>query len=151
MGAGGSMAYWLLKTEPDVFSWSDLQRNGVACWDGVRNYAARNHLRAMQVQDLLLIYHSNADKAAVAIARVVRTHYPDPTTVDERWSAVDVAPVCALHMPVPLALIRAEGQPGRPLADMRMLRENRLSVSPVSPAEWLHILHLAQTVEPIGL
>lgn len=133
------MAYWLMKTEPDVFSFADLQRLGVGVWDGVRAYAARNHLRAMKTGDLALIYHSNADKAAVGIAKIVREHYQDPTTDDDRWSAVDVAPVAQLPQPVALAAIRADPR----LAQMRMLKENRLSVSPVTAEEWQCLLELA--------
>ncbi len=142
------MAYWLMKTEPDVFSWQDLQTKGVACWDGVRNYAARNHMRAMAVGDLVLVYHSNQHKAAVGIAKVVRAHYPDPTTEDQRWSAVDVAPVQTLAVPVTLATIKADVAAGGPLRDIRMIKENRLSVAPVSSGEWQFLLHLAQTQLP---
>jgi len=142
------MAFWLLKTEPDAFSWQDLVRKGVATWDGVRNYAARNHLRAMAVDDLALIYHSNTGKEAVGIARIVRAHYPDPTTDDARWSAVDVAPVQALRRPVTLAEIKADQAAGGPLADIRLLRENRLSVVPLTLAEWTHLLKMPETGAP---
>ena len=142
------MAYWLMKTEPDVFSWADLCQKGVACWDGVRSYAARNHLRAMAAGDLVLVYHSNLDKAAVGIAKVVRAHYQDPTTEDDKWSAVDVAPVAPLQVPVTLVAIKADVAAGGPLQHIRMIKENRLSVSPVTADEWRHVLALAQTVLP---
>ncbi|MBI5607646.1 MAG: EVE domain-containing protein [Deltaproteobacteria bacterium] len=140
--------YWLMKTEPEVYSWETLVAQGRGCWDGVRNYTARNFLRAMQVGDRVLIYHSNVGKQAVGIAEVVRSHYPDPTIEGDRWSAVDVAPVCELRRPVTLHELKQEyGVPG-PLAELRMFRENRLSVVPLNRAEWLRILELAETPEP---
>ncbi len=142
------MAFWLMKTEPDVFSYADLERLGIGCWDGVRNYAARNHLRAMVPGDHVLVYHSNLDKAAVGIARVVRAHYQDPTTADERWSAVDVAPVRPLLQPVSLVAIKADVAAGGPLKDVRMIKENRLSVSPLTQAEWQALLAMAKTAWP---
>ncbi len=142
------MAFWLMKTEPDVFSYADLERLGVGCWDGVRNYAARNHMRAMKVGDCVLVYHSNLDKAAVGIARVVREHYQDPTTADERWSAVDVAPVRPLVRPVSLVAIKADVAAGGPLKDIRMIKENRLSVSPITEAEWAVLIDMAHTTWP---
>ncbi|MBM4345708.1 MAG: EVE domain-containing protein [Deltaproteobacteria bacterium] len=142
------MAYWLMKTEPDVFSYADLERLGLGCWDGVRNYAARNHLRSMQVGDHVLVYHSNLDKAAVGVARVVRSHYPDPTIDDPRWSAVDVAPVRRLVQPVTLAAIKAEVATGGVLRDLRMIKENRLSVSPVTDMQWSALLAMAATPWP---
>ena len=144
----GKVQHWLMKTEPDAFSWQNLVDRKVACWDGVRNYSARNHMRAMKIGDRILIYHSNVGKQAVGIAEVVAEHYQDPTTEDLRWSAVDVAPVRALERPVTLEQIKTEyGRPG-PLAEIRMLRENRLSVVPLSDAEWQRLLQLAGTDEP---
>jgi predicted RNA-binding protein with PUA-like domain len=143
------MAYWLMKTEPDAYSWQDLVRDGVGRWDGVRNYSARNHMRAMRLGDLVLIYHSNVGKEAVGIARVVREHYSDPTSQDDRWSCVDVSPVCALAQPVSLPRMRLEyGQPG-PLEQLRLFRENRLSVVPLTAEEWARLLELAQTPQPV--
>lgn len=142
------MAYWLMKTEPDAFAWQDLVRQGVATWDGVRNYSARNHMRTMKVGDLALFYHSNVGKEAVGIARIVREHYQDPTTDDLRWSVVDVEPVVPLERPVTLAAIKAEHAAGGALANLCMIRENRLSVSPVTPAEWQHLLAMAATPDP---
>lgn len=137
------MAYWLMKTEPDVYSWDNLQRDGVGRWDGVRNYTARNHLRAMRCGDRVLIYHSNIGKAAVGIAEVVREHYPDPTAEGDRWSCVDVAPLQALQRPVTLAEMRAEYGGAGPLGQLRLFRENRLSVVPLSEREWDRIVELA--------
>ncbi|MSQ83150.1 MAG: EVE domain-containing protein [Myxococcales bacterium] len=144
------MAFWIMKTEPNVFSYADLERLGLGMWDGVRSYAARNHLRAMQVGDQVLVYHSNLDKAAVGIAKVVRAHYPDPTTADDRWSAIDLVPVCKLNSPVTLAAIKADVAAGGPLVNIRMIKENRLSVAPVSADEWAALLTMAQTAAPAG-
>lgn len=141
--------HWLAKTEPDTFSWQDLVRDGKTRWDGVRNYAARNHLRAMAEGDLVLIYHSGEGKEIVGIARVIRTAYRDPTAGDDdRWSAVDMAPVVPVHKPVSLQQIKAEAVPGGALQDIRMIRENRLSVVPLTDAEWQRLLTLAETPDP---
>ena len=87
------MKYWLVKSEPHKYSWDDLQKDGATYWDGVRNYQARNNLRAMQVGDLVLYYHSNEGLAVVGVARVTKEAYQDPTTADDRWSVVDIEPV----------------------------------------------------------
>ncbi|MFZ4579330.1 MAG: EVE domain-containing protein [Myxococcota bacterium] len=142
------MANWLMKTEPETFSWQDLVRDGQATWDGVRNYTARNHLSAMQVGDRALIYHSVSQKQAVGIARVSRTAFPDPTTDDPRWVAVEVQPLVALARPVTLDAIKHEAGPGGPLEGIRLLRENRLSVVPLQPHEWQRLLVLADTPDP---
>lgn len=142
------MRYWLMKTEPDVFSWQDLQRDGVATWDGVRNYTARNNMRTMALGDRVLIYHSNIGKEAVGIAQVVKTAFQDPTTDDQRWSAVQVAPVAPLTQAVTLATIREEHAKGGPLAEIKLIRENRLSVVALTEGEWQYLLELAQTREP---
>ena len=142
------MRHWLMKTEPDAFSWQDLVRQNEATWDGVRNYAARNHMRAMEVGDLVLIYHSNVGKEAVGIARVAQTAFQDPTTDDLRWSAVKVAPVKPLQKFVTLQTIRDEQAAGGSLADIKLIRENRLSVVPLTDGEWQRMLQLAETPEP---
>lgn len=142
------MHHWLMKTEPDAFSWQDLQRDGKATWDGVRNYAARNHLRAMEVGDLALIYHSNTGKECVGIARISRTAFQDPSTPDERWSAVEVQPVKPLKKPVTLVQVREEQAKGGVLKDIKLIREGRLSVSPLTEPEWQFLLQLAETSEP---
>ena len=139
------MQHWLMKTEPDAFSWNDLCRDGKATWDGVRNYTARNNMRAMAIGDLVLIYHSNIGKECVGIARVSRTAFQDPTTDDARWSAVEVQPVKPLVHTVTLATIRAEYEAGGPLGQIKVIRENRLSVVALTPEEWAHLLKLAQT------
>ncbi|MGN5374784.1 EVE domain-containing protein [Sphingomonas hankookensis] len=130
------MAYWLLKSEPDSYGWDDLVRDGATEWDGVRNHAAARHLRAMAVGDRALFYHSGKDRAAVGIARLARTARPDG---DEGWVSVRVEPDHPLPRPVTLAAMKAEGS----LKDMAMLRQSRLSVSPVSDAEWAVVTGLA--------
>lgn len=133
------MAYWLVKSEPSVYSWSDFVKEGQTCWSGVRNYAARQHLRNMKKGDTVLFYHSNEGTEIVGIARVIREHYPDPTTDDERWSAVDLKPVRKLKKSVTLDSIKKE----KSLVNMALVRIGRLSVQPVTDAEYNVILELA--------
>ena len=132
------MAYWLMKSEPGSYAWSDLVRDGAAEWDGVRNPAARLHLKAMTAGDEALFYHSGAEKAAVGIMRIARAAAPDPK--DPNWVSVAVEPARPLAAPVTLQAMKAEPR----LAGLQMLRQSRLSVSPVSEAEWAGILELAE-------
>ena len=129
---------WLLKTEPETYSWEDLVRDGKTLWDGVRNYQARNNLRAMRRGERALIYHSGPQKAAVGIAEVIREHYPDPTTDDDRWSVVDIRPVAALARPVTLAEVKGIPE----LADIPLVRVSRLSVQPLDEAAFERIVAL---------
>ena len=131
------MAYWLMKSEPEAFSWSDLVRDGGTEWDGVRNNAARLHLKAMKKGDEAFFYHSMSDKALVGIMRIVREAQPDPK--DEDWVSVRVEPVCALKRPVSLKEIKAEPR----LSKMELIRQSRLSVAPVRKEEWQVVLELA--------
>ncbi len=133
-------ATFLIKSEPSVYSFDTLVADGVTTWDGVRNYEARNNLRAMKKGDLLLFYHSNQGKEIVGLARVARTAYPDPKT-DEDWSAIDVEPVKKLEKPVGLAQAKAHPV----LSKMQLVRKSRISVTPVSPAELHVVLALAET------
>ncbi len=133
------MANWLVKSEPGTYSFADLQRDGRTHWDGVRNNAAALHLKAMKLGDKVLFYHSQAGKAVVGIARVARKAFPDRTDPTGRFVAVELEPVRALKRPVTLAQMKAEPA----LADMVMLRQGRLSVSPVKPDEWAAILAMA--------
>ncbi|WP_230769580.1 EVE domain-containing protein [Sphingomonas sp. Leaf4] len=130
------MAYWLLKSEPDSYGWDGLVRDGGTEWDGVRNHAAAGHLRAMQVGDEALYYHSGKDKAAVGVARIARAARPDG---EDGWVSVRIEPLRPLPRPVALKAMKAEAA----LADMAMLRQSRLSVSPVGDAEWAVLLRLA--------
>jgi predicted RNA-binding protein with PUA-like domain len=133
------MAYWLVKSEPSKYAFGDLQRDGKTVWDGVRNNAAALHLKTMRVGDEVLYYHSQEGLAVVGVAKVVREAFPDPTDPAGRFVAVELAPVRALPNPVTLAEIKANPA----LAGMTMLREFRLSVSPVKPEEWTAILKMA--------
>ncbi len=126
------LRYWLVKSEPFKYSWADLVKDGWTYWDGVRNYEARNNIRAMAVGDQLLFYHSNEDRAVVGIAEVIRENYQDPTTDDDRWSVVDIKPLQALSAPVTLAEIRREPR----LGNMQLVTRSRLSVSPVTADEF---------------
>lgn len=138
-------AAWLVKSEPHKYAFSDLVRDGRTAWDGVRNYEARNNLRAMQGGDLLLFYHSNEGKAVVGLATVAREAYQDPTT-DEDWSVVDVAPLAPLARPVTLATIKATPA----LEQMSLLRRSRLSVVDVTWPEVAVIARLSGTKLPAG-
>jgi predicted RNA-binding protein with PUA-like domain len=134
-------AHWLAKSEPDVYPWQRLVEDRRTAWDGVRNFQARNNLRAMAKGDLVLFYHSVEEKAVVGIAKVVREAYPDPTAEDGDWSAVDVAPVKALAKPVTLADMKADPK----LAGLALLKQSRLSVVPVSAEHFERIVKLGQT------
>lgn len=133
------MPHWLVKSEPNSYSFADLQRDGHSVWDGVRNNAAALHLKAMRIGDELFVYHSQEGLAVVGIARVVREAFPDPSDAAGRFVAVEIEPVRALARPVTLAEMKAEPA----LAGMAMLRQSRLSVSPVTDGEWSTILQLA--------
>jgi predicted RNA-binding protein with PUA-like domain len=137
-GDGFPMAFWLIKTEPGEYGWPDLVRDERTAWTGVRNFQARNNLRAMKRGDRCLVYHSVDAKEVVGVAEVVRTAYPDPTAKDGDWSCVDVAAVCPLPRPVTLAQIKAEAR----LKAMALVRNSRLSVSPVTETEFKRILAL---------
>ena len=132
--------FWLVKQEPDSYSWSDLTAEKGTQWTGVRNYAARNNLRNMQKGDEVFYYHSGEEKAIVGIAKVSRTAYPDPTANEGDWSAVDLVPVKKLPRPVSLHEIKANP----PLREMKLVRQSRLSVSPVTPTEFRTILAMAK-------
>ena len=135
------MQYWLVKSEPDVFGWDDLVARGEAGeeWDGVRNYQARNNMREMKKGDRGLFYHSNVGKEAVGIVEIVAEAHPDSTTDDARWECVDVKAVERLPRPVPLAVVKAEPR----LKDMALAGNSRLSVQPVTEAEWAVMMELA--------
>jgi predicted RNA-binding protein with PUA-like domain len=133
------MAYWLVKSEPNTYSFADLQRDGRTVWDGVRNNAAALHLKAMREGEEVLFYHSQEGLAVVGIAKVVRTAFPDASDPAGRFVAVELAPVRPLGRPVTLAEMKANPA----LANMAMLRQGRLSVSPVSGDEWAAILKMA--------
>ena len=135
------MAYWLMKSEPESYSWADLDRDGATEWDGVRNNAARLHLKAMKPGDQALFYHSMSDKAVVGIMRITRGAESDPKAPD--WVRVRVEPVRALGRPVTLAEIKAEPS----LAKMELIRQSRLSVAPVRDEEWAKVLEMGKAAE----
>ena len=132
------MAHWLVKTEPGEYSWEDLVREGRTAWTGVRNFQARNNLRAMKAGDLCLVYHSGDPKEVVGVAKVARAAYPDPTAAEGDWSCVDLVPERALKRPVALGEMKGD----RALGGMTLLRHTRLSVSPVTKAEFLRVRKL---------
>lgn len=133
--------YWLMKSEPAKYSYAQLVRDGQTTWDGVRNYEARNSLRAMKQGDLALFYHSNEGKSVVGVVRIKREAYPDPTAPEEDWSVVDVEPVAPIKAPVSLDAIRDDPT----LADIALLKRSRLSVVPVSKEHFDRILKLGKT------
>jgi len=133
------MQYWLMKSEPDVFSWDDLVEKGEAEWDGVRNHAAQLNMKTMKKGDLALFYHSNIGLEAVGIMEIVKEAAPDSTDETGKWIAVHVAPHKKLPNSVTLKTIKADPA----LAGMTMIRQSRLSVSPVTAPEFQHILKLA--------
>ena len=126
--------YWLVKSEPEAYSWSDLVKEKKTSWTGVRNFKARNNLRSMRVGDEVLFYHSVTDKAVVGIAKVIRAAYPDRTAKEGDWSTVDLAPVKPLRNPVTLDQIKVK----RSLRNISLIRQSRLSVHALTAAEILN-------------
>jgi len=133
------MAYWLVKSEPDVFAWDQQAARGIEPWTGVRNHSAKLNLMAMRLGDQAFFYHSNIGRAVVGIVEVVREAYPDPTAESGPWVSVDMRALAPLPRPVTLAEIKADSA----LADMPLIRLSRLSVSPVSDAHWRQVMSLA--------
>jgi len=133
-------SHWLVKSEPGAYSFADLQRDGRTVWDGVRNNAAALHLKAMAEGDEVLFYHSQDGKEIVGVAKVLRTAFPDVSDPTGRFVAVELAPVRKLKKPVTLTEMKAEPA----LAEMPMLRQSRLSVSPVGETEWAAIMRMAE-------
>jgi predicted RNA-binding protein with PUA-like domain len=132
--------YWLVKQEPEDYSWDDLVRDGKTQWTGVRNFQARNNLKNMSTGDKVFFYHSGKDKSVVGIAEVAKAAYPDPTTDDAAWVAVDIKPVKRLPQPVSLADVKAN----KKLADFLLVRQSRLSVMPVTKEEFETIVEMAR-------
>ncbi|MFC0205431.1 EVE domain-containing protein [Novosphingobium soli] len=134
------MAYWLMKSEPDAYSWDDLVAEGEGTWDGVRNHRAANNLRAMQVGDEAFFYHSNIGKEIVGVVTISQSGLADPSDPEGKWAAVKVKPVRKLERPVTLKEIKADPE----LADMELVKLSRLSVAAVTPQEWAYILSIAE-------
>jgi predicted RNA-binding protein with PUA-like domain len=133
------MAYWLVKSEPSTYSWDQLVKDKKTTWDGVRNFAARGHLKAMKKDDDVLFYHSNEGTEIVGVAKVAREFYQDPTTDDTNWVAVDLKPSKKLKKPVTLSQAKSDKR----LSDMALVRLGRLSVQPVTEKEWDIVMELA--------
>lgn len=135
------MNYWLAKSEPEAYSWEQLLKEGRTAWTGVRNFAARNNLRAMKRGDPVFFYHSGEGKSVVGLARVEKEFYPDPTAKEGDWSCVDLVPVKGLKKAVTLAQIKAD----KILREMALARQSRLSVSPLLKGQYERVMELAET------
>jgi predicted RNA-binding protein with PUA-like domain len=133
------MNYWLAKSEPEAYAWSQLVKDGRNAWTGVRNFQARNNLRAMKKDDQVFFYHSVSEKCVVGLARVAREFYPDPTATEGDWSCVDLEPVKALKVPVPLEIIKTDPV----LKAMPLVKQSRLSVTPLTAPQAARLLQLA--------
>lgn len=136
--------YWLVKQEPESYAWEAFVNDGSTVWTGVRNYQARNYLRSMKKGDLVFYYHSVKAREIVGLARVTKEHYPDPSAEEGDWSVVELEPVKPLKVRVSLAQIKAEPE----LKEMVLVRNSRLSVMPIKPEEFRHILSMAKTLMP---
>ena len=134
------MNYWLVKSEPEAYAWADLVKDGRTAWTGVRNFQARNNLRAMKADDLVCFYHSVTEKQIVGLARVVKEFYADSTAADGDWSCVDLAPVKPLAKPVALGAIKTD----KVLKDLPLVKQSRLSVTPMSAAQFERVMKLAE-------
>lgn len=132
------MRYWLMKSEPDAYSWDDLNAEGEGTWDGVRNHRAKNNLAAMEVGDRAFFYHSNIGKEIVGVVEISASGLTDPTDPEGKWAAVKVRPVAPFQRPVTLATIKSDPA----LADCELIKLSRLSVAEITPAEWDHIMAL---------
>ncbi len=135
------MNYWLAKSEPEAYSWQQLVEDRKTAWTGVRNFTARNNLRAMKKGDLVFFYHSGEEKSVVGLARVEKEFYADPTAEEGDWSCVDLVPIKALAKPVTLAQIKAD----KILVETKLVKQGRLSVSPLTKPQFERILELAET------
>ena len=133
--------FWLVKQEPESYSWADFVKEGKTAWTGVRNFQARNNLRAMEKGDPVFFYHSGESKEVVGVARVGKEAYPDPTATEGDWSGVDLVPVKALKKPVTLGVIKAD----RALKEIPLIRNSRLSVMALTEAQFNRILELGET------
>jgi predicted RNA-binding protein with PUA-like domain len=135
------MNYWLVKSEPEAYSWAQLVKDGRTAWTGVRNFQARINLRAMKKGDLVCFYHSVSEKQIVGLARVAKEAYPDPTATEGDWVCVDLEPVKPLKNPVTLEAVKSD----QALKEMKLVRQSRLSVTPLTTAEFARLLELAGT------
>lgn len=136
------MNYWLVKSEPEAYSWAQLVKDGKTAWTGVRNFQARNNLRSMKTGDRVFFYHSVTDKQVVGVAKVAKEFYPDATAEEGDWSCVDIAPVKAVTRPVALDAIKSD----KLLKDMPLVKQSRLSVTPLTEVQAKRLLELSGTV-----
>ena len=134
------MNYWLVKSEPDAYSWQQFVKDGKAVWDGVRNYQARNNLKAMKIGDKVLFYHSVSEKKVIGVAVVTREYFPDPTTDDDRWVVVELKPEKELNEPVSLEQVKNE----KKLSEIALVKQARLSVMPLKKPEFDLILKMGK-------
>ncbi|HEU0118068.1 MAG TPA: EVE domain-containing protein [Alphaproteobacteria bacterium] len=134
------MAYWLMKSEPSAYSWQQFLKDKRTSWSGVRNYQANNNMKAMKVDDEAFFYHSNEDRAIVGIMKIVKTWHLDPSDETGKFGMVDVAPVKTAEKPLTLAEIKAD----KSLAELALLKQSRLSVSPITKDEWIKLLKLTK-------
>lgn len=134
------MNYWLVKSDPDTYSWDQMLQDKRTYWDGVRNYQARNYMKEMKIGDLVLFYHSQSDKAIIGITKVVKEHYPDPTTDDDRWVVVDLEAVESLKKIVLLDDIKSN----KILSNIPLIKQQRLSVMPLTKEQFDEILKLSK-------
>lgn len=141
MTKNSKLGYWMVKQEPETYSWDDFVSDGRTDWSGVRNYQARNNLRQMRVGDRVLFYHSGKEKAVVGLAEVVKSAYPDPTAEDPQWVAVDLKPGKPLASPVPLAAIRYDKR----LSQLPLIRQSQLSVMSLTKDEFDAIVSMGKT------
>lgn len=132
------MNYWLIKSEPDAFSWQEQIQNNIEPWTGIRNHQAKKNLQSMKNGDLTFFYHSNVGKEIVGIVRIVKEAYPDPTDPDQKWSCVDVQTVCSVPTPVTLKQIKAIPE----LQEVSLIKQSRLSVMPITPEHWKLLCNL---------
>ena len=132
------MQYWMVKQEPEAYSWETFVKDGETSWTGVRNFQARNNLRGMKKGDLVFYYHSVSEKAVVGVAQVRREHYPDPTADEGDWSAIDIAPIEGFKNPIPLSQLKSDEL----LKDLPLIRQSRLSVLPVGDRQAKRLLAL---------
>lgn len=137
------MNYWLVKSEPDAFSWQEQITNNIEPWTGIRNHQAKKNLQSMKNGDLAFFYHSNVGKEIVGIVRIVKEAYPDPTAPDQKWFCVDVKTVCSVPHPVTLKQIKAT--PG--LEEISLIKQSRLSVMPIAPEHWQILCQLGHISE----
>jgi predicted RNA-binding protein with PUA-like domain len=138
------ISFWIVKQEPTQYSWQQFEKDGGTYWDGVRNYQARNNLKTMKKEDMILFYHSVIGKEIVGIAKVTREAYPDPTTNDERWVVVDIIPIKPFKIPVTLEDIKDHKE----LSEIALIKQSRLSVMPLTKKEFQFLLKLGKTTIP---